>query len=212
MFRYKEGGVPVQMPRAGYRSGEKRVDVWLSSVQHAHLARLAEVEGCSLSDMVGSLIREKVMRDADGDAGSGDGRFAAADGGGPRDVPERGGSDHVGVGAGDVARPLTGQVWSERVRLDSEVGIDPEAARQLGLTAAERIEAMVDEALSRPKLTLVVNQPKGGCKSEIPSTLIGAIEPPLPFDAFESDTLPATRDPRGRLLSPIIRDDCIDVP
>jgi hypothetical protein len=103
-------------------------------------------------------------------------------------------------------------VWSERVRLDSEVGIDPEAARQLGLTAAERIEAMVDEALSRPKLTLVVNQQKGGCKSEIPSTLIGAIEPPLPFDAFESDTLPATRDPRGRLLSPIIRDDCIDVP
>ena len=71
---------------------------------------------------------------------------------------------------------------------------------------------MVDAALSRPKLTLVVNEPKDGCKSEMPSTLIGAEEPPLPFDAFESDTLPATRDPRGRLLSPIIRDDCIDVP
>ncbi len=59
---------------------------------------------------------------------------------------------------------------------------------------------MVDAALERPRLTLV------------PPPLIGAEEPPLPFDAFESDTLPATRDPRGRLLSPIIRDDCIDVP
>ena len=68
------------------------------------------------------------------------------------------------------------------------------------ITKAEEIARMVDAALERPRLALV------------PPPLIGAEEPPLPFDAFESDTLPATRDPRGRLLSPIIRDDCIDVP
>lgn len=171
------------MPRAGYRSGEKRVDVWLSSVQHAHLARLAEAEGCSLSDMVGSLIREKVMRDADGDAGRGVRGAAAADGGGPRDVPERGGSGDARERAADVAVALT-----------------PHAEVMASITKAEEIARMVDAALERPRLTLV------------PPPLIGAEEPPLPFDAFESDTLPAGRDSRGRVLAPIIRDEFIDVP
>lgn len=80
------------------------------------------------------------------------------------------------------------------------------------LTKAEEIARLVDAALERPRLTLVVNEPKGGCKSEMPSTLIGAEEPPLPFDLFESDTLPAGRDSRGRVLAPIIRDEFIDVP
>lgn len=189
------------MPRAGYRSGEKRVDVWLSSVQHSHLARLAEAEGCSLSDMVGLLIRERVVRDADGDAGRGVRGAAAADGGGLVADPFGGGSDHVGVGSGDVGRPLT---RAELTAAESEV--------LRSLTKAEEIARLVDEALERPRLTLVVNEPKGGCKSEMPSTLIGAEEPPLPFDLFESDTLPAGRDSRGRVLAPIIRDEFIDVP
>lgn len=54
---------------------------------------------------------------------------------------------------------------------------------------------MVDHALERPSLRLV-----------------GAVNEPLPFDPFDSDTTPAERDHRGRLLAPIIRDEFIDVP
>lgn len=117
VFRYRLVCVPVQMclcsgtnmsmfrymPRAGYRQGEKRVDVWLSTAGHAHLRALADGWECSLSDAVARLVREKVSSDADADAGSRRGVLAAADG-------SRSGSDTGGFGglsggvvAGDVA-------------------------------------------------------------------------------------------------------------
>jgi len=43
--------------------------------------------------------------------------------------------------------------------------------------------------------------------------LVGAVEPMLPLDApdpFGSDHVPAPRDARGRLVSPIVRDEWID--
>jgi hypothetical protein len=142
MFRY--------MPRAGYRSGEKRVDVWLSSVQHAHLSRLAEAEGCSLGDMVGLLVREKVMRDGDGDAGRGFGGAAEAARSGSRHPALRGGagdprvvSHHV---ADAVVAPLSEQheaVYAVNAEVNAPLGnllppsihnVPPWAAEALGLS------------------------------------------------------------------------------
>jgi hypothetical protein len=53
MFRY--------VPRSGYRVGEKRVDVWLSLAGRARLGVLADVWGCSLSDVVARLVRESTV-------------------------------------------------------------------------------------------------------------------------------------------------------
>lgn len=169
--------------RNEYRSGLKGIQVWLSMALHGQVRAHAARGGVSMQDWVADAIREKVMRDADGDAGRGVRGAAVADGGGPRDVSERGGSGAVGVGAADVAVALT-----------------PHAEVMASITKAEEIARMVDAALEHPRHLALVKDP-----------LQVAVDAAL-ADPFGSDTTPAGRDPRGRLLSPIIRDDCIDVP
>ena len=92
MFRY--------MPRAGYRAGEKRVDVWLSGVQHGWLRALAAEWGCSLSDAVGVLVRREVERGGGVDC-AGVGRDVVSGGGGFGVVEGGDGADHAGVGSAD---------------------------------------------------------------------------------------------------------------
>ena len=104
------GGMFRYMPRAGYRCGEKRVDVWLSVAGHARLCVLADGWGCSLSDAVGRLVREEVGRGGVG-VGAGGGGFAAADGGGSGPVAFGGRGDSGGVVAGHVSGALTGAAF-----------------------------------------------------------------------------------------------------
>lgn len=99
MFRY--------MPRAGYRAGEKRVDVWLSGVQHGHLVGLAAGWECSLSDAVGRLLMEEVVRRGERGVGPGLRGAAVSGGGGPRSVAPGGGEGAVGVGAAVESRSVT---------------------------------------------------------------------------------------------------------
>ena len=95
------------MPRAGYRQGEKRVDVWLSTAGHAHLRGIADGWGCSLSDAVSRLVREKVMRDGDGRVGADVGGRVEADGGGSGYHSRVAGNGAGGVVADHVVDALT---------------------------------------------------------------------------------------------------------
>ena len=99
------------MPRAGYRSGEKRVDVWLSVAQKAHVQRMSKVWDCSMSDVVVRLIREEVQRHGESGAGPGPRLAVVADQRGSRDSSGRGGEDPSGVDAGVVVDEVTGRVW-----------------------------------------------------------------------------------------------------
>ena len=117
------GGVPVQMwwcsgtdccmfrymPRAGYRSGEKRVDVWLSLALNGRMRGLAEVAGLSVSDWVAEAVREKVERDAAGRDREGVRGDVGADSGGSRPVEGADGESAAGERSADGGVPfLTG--------------------------------------------------------------------------------------------------------
>ena len=107
MFRY--------MPRAGYRQGEKRVDVWLSVAGHARLVELARGWDCSLSDAVVRLVREKVAGDGSGDDRSGVGRHPVSGGGVARVVSGGDGEDSVGVGSDRGGDSFVMPGWAEEI-------------------------------------------------------------------------------------------------
>ena len=117
MFRY--------MPRAGYRQGEKRVDVWLSVAGHAHLRELAGVWECSLSDAVVRLVQEEVVRRGDAGVGPGVGRFAVSGGGGPRGDAGGGGVGDVGVGVDLLDDPFVASVLHPEHAASLSVVPDP---------------------------------------------------------------------------------------
>ena len=117
MFRY--------MPRAGYRQGEKRVDVWLSTAGHAHLGELAGVWECSLSDAVVRLVQEEVGRRGVGGVGAGVGRSAASDGGRSGLAAGRGGEGVVGVGVDLLDDPFVASVLHPEHAASLSVVPDP---------------------------------------------------------------------------------------
>jgi hypothetical protein len=126
------------MPRQGYRSGEKRVDVWLTVAGHGNLKRLAAEWDCSLSDAVARLVREKVSGDGGGVA-SGVRRSAPSSERGGGDGAAGVGEDSLGVQSGDVAVPLDESLWE---LLERET-----PARRLA-SAPEPAEPVVDKFAS----------------------------------------------------------------
>lgn len=95
------------MPRAGYRQGEKRVDVWLSKAVHGHVRALAAEVGESMSEWVADLVRREVEFCGGGEPVPGVGGSAQADVGGSRPSVGGGRAYLAGVVADRLEGPLT---------------------------------------------------------------------------------------------------------
>lgn len=94
------------MPRAGYRQGEKRVDVWLSKAVHGHVRALAAEVGESMSEWVADLVRREVEFCGGGEPVPGVGGSAQADVGGSRPSVGGGRAYLAGVVADRVHDPV----------------------------------------------------------------------------------------------------------
>ena len=120
-----------------------------------------------------------------------------------REKVMRDGSGAVGPGSGCavVADERGPRLFAPGDGPDS-VGVGVDHGRDSVLTGAERIAALVDAGLAAGL----------AAKRAVPAPAAALRLVPDDVDQWESDYVPSARNAQGRLLSPIMRDDWIDLP